>query len=184
VTDDRDKALLLDFINWQDDHNDYSPGGIDAFLAARQPQGTPCATCGHACRLHETQAECVGAPGDARVCGCQDFRPVTPPAPQRFTGETDNASAPPCRKHNVRDCAYCHGGSSPEMESGNAPPAPQRFWRVFHMSWHHPFANGWAAWSTEDGWAWTMLPGGNHPTREQAEADGRASGLPEWPGEK
>jgi hypothetical protein len=43
----------------------------------------PCGTCGHARYLHETQAECVGAPGDATVCGCQDFRLAARPAPAK-----------------------------------------------------------------------------------------------------
>ena len=41
-------------------------------------------------------------------------------------------------------------------------------------------ADGWAAWSTSDGWSWTMLSNGNCPTRKVAEQNGIDSGLPPW----
>jgi len=67
--------------------------------------------------------------------------------------------------------------SGPEC---NTPPAPQRFWRVFK--------------DVRGGWCYAVCdaegrafpddePGRPYRTREQAEADGAASGLPRWPGE-
>jgi hypothetical protein len=79
MTLDEQRALLVKFCEWCADHGylDGSFGGVDAFLASRPPQATdPCGTCGHARYLHESQAECVGEPGDAKVCGCQDWRPL------------------------------------------------------------------------------------------------------------
>jgi hypothetical protein len=80
-------------------------------------------------------------------------------------------------------CSTC--GST--VEDHNTPPVPQRFWRV--IAWMHcpgAEASSWQAVAClGDG---SIADGGTaaprQPTREQAEADGRASGLPEWTGGK
>jgi hypothetical protein len=85
------------------------------------------------------------------------------------------------RQPQGEPCSLCHG--DPERRPHcqcSTPRASQRFWRVFHMSWYHPFSDGWAAWSTSDGWSWTMLSNGNCPTRKVAEQNGIDSGLPPW----
>jgi hypothetical protein len=91
------------------------------------------------------------------------------------------ARVSPCRHGLTTDCAECHGGSSPEMESGNAPPAPQRFWRVDSPEGVDCMLRAYVC--DERG---VPIHGLSQEwrTREQAEADGRASGLPEWPGGK
>jgi hypothetical protein len=61
---------------------------------------------------------------------------------------------------------------------GLEPLAPQRFWRLLHN------LEGW--WTLSVARADDLGPviSGPHPTRAEAEADGHASGLPEWPGGK
>jgi len=64
------------------------------------------------------------------------------------------------------------------------PSAPHRFWRVVPFGLNSDHSSRWEA---VECWADGLMVAGKHPfspesrrTREQAEADGRASGLPEF----
>lgn len=76
--------------------------------------------------------------------------------------------------------------NDPPDLAANAAPAPQRFWRVATTTCEMERKTYYITYVC-DGGGYTirrLTPGHAHgrPTRELAEADGRASGLPPWPG--
>jgi hypothetical protein len=118
----------------------------------------------------------------------------------RRDGE-DAPPTPPCRHGSQPgECVECDGGSSGKMESkypaltearvrcgvescaDAKPPAPpaERFWFLYGGSGGIP----WRAYETDQtgGHIHDLSPVEGRPTRELAEADGMASGLPEWRG--
>ena len=157
--DEQDKALLVAFAEFVRDHyhgqmtalRAVYEGRIDAFLATRQPPVEP------PCHV------CHNDPAKYELCSVGHAPP--PGYAPREPGCPHGAMGP-----NL--CAHC----TPNVA---APPASQRFWRVYYsgrydLPWHYAAvqSNGFPALPIQEGIACF--------TREQAEADGAASGLPEW----
>ncbi len=86
---DHDRELLRVFLNWQDDHNDYSPEGIDAFLAFRAP--APCSLCqDNPARRSHCSCSLPAPPAPPRpVPAVEPTPPPPPPAACKNTSATD-----------------------------------------------------------------------------------------------
>jgi len=144
----------------RDDYRAEAQAAIDAFLAARQPQAEPSDA--------ETLARQV-EPADPALAA-QIRRDVGPPPALRGY---PYQPCPKCGQQVAFEgpvCAGCFTNLSPIT-----PPAPQRFWRVVDCG-------GGGFWACIRGRA-SLVLGWASPcgraTRAEAEADGRASGLPE-----
>ena len=149
----RDKMLLDEFTHWLDTqtyHKRIYPGWHGAIDAFLATRQPPC----HVCHNDPEKYELCSV-GHAAPPG---YAPREPGCPHGAMGP------------NL--CAHC----TPNVA---APPASQRFWRVYYsgrydLPWHYAAvqSNGFPALPIQEGIACFA--------REQAEADGAASGLPEW----
>jgi hypothetical protein len=161
--DNRDKALLLDFcahvakLANMKGVTDEAPAIINAFLAARQPQGEP--------EPFVPCPACNPAPPDAvpHASPYEETKP-TPKPPATF---------PACPK-----CGAIAVDYDPK-DCGCPPPAPQRWWRVIRAR-----DDRWDAFACDDAGTTELGPSlsslDGRTTREEAEKDGIVSGLPQW----
>lgn len=188
-----DRTLLVAFVDWLDVHAttcehqmiQVEMDDIDAFLASRQPPGEPCDDAS----IAAARAWVVGDDGvETFSVLIQDTLERALDALARESGLATAPDGPlvtlmvPTRVRLTPPAelvsAVPHASPYEETRPSPKPPAPQRFWTVDP----YPTGTWWYASIVSDGQATLIMPG--RPTRAEAEADGRDSGLPEWPGEQ